>query len=235
MITCISNNFGVNPASIQLKDYQAQNIVVLQGMFTVDTTDADYQAASVLRITVPELSISKSHVTHVFVVNRKDGAHDITLTKAWVEKVNQICVMPLMEWDSLGSYEIFFASAFIPANKVASMEYANYMDYFVGCGKGTITAAHLYFWESTGWREIYFSGTSLGWDEDTDTIECSMGNCSDVDADFLPLIYTNDINREMGSQFFPCTLHNGNMTVSHDGITDDTGENRKFIKLFLVK
>ena len=60
MITCISNNFGVLPTNIQLKDYQSQDIIVLQGMFSVDTTDEDYQAAGVLRITMPNFAFRNS-------------------------------------------------------------------------------------------------------------------------------------------------------------------------------
>ena len=235
MINCISNNFGVLPASIQFKDYQSQNIIVLQGMFSVDTTDTDYQTAGVLRITVPELSFRNSHDTQVFVINRNDGAHDITLAKAWIVKGNQICVSPLMEWDSLGSYEIMFATAFIPANKVDTVEFANHRDLNVMCQKGSLSGNHLHYWEATGWREIYLSGTGLQFDENTDTIICSLSNCFDVEADFIPLIYTNDLTRTMGSQFFPCTYHGGNLVISHDGITDDSGENLKFTKLFLVK
>ena len=95
MITCISNNFGVLPANIQLKDYQSQDIIVLQGMFSVDTTDEDYLAAGVLRITMPNFAFRNSHETNVFVLNRNEGAHDITLAKAWIEKGNQLCITPV--------------------------------------------------------------------------------------------------------------------------------------------
>ncbi len=235
MITCISNNFGVLPANIQLKDYQSQDIIVLQGMFSVDTTDEDYLAAGVLRITMPNFSFRNSHETNVFVINRNDGAHDITLAKAWIEKGNQLCIMPVMEWNSLPSYEIFFAAAFIPANKVAPVVFATHNEFYTMCQKGMLSSGYLHYWDHTGFREIYLTGTELQWDETTDTVLCSLANCFDVAADFVPLIYTNDLSRTMGSQFFPCTYHEGNLTISHDGITDDSGTNLKFIKMFLVK
>ena len=235
MITCISNNFGVLPANIQLKDYQSQDIIVLQGMFTIDTTQADYQAAGVLRITMPDFSFRNSHDTQVFVINRNDGAHDISLAKAWIEKGNQLCIMPVMEWASLASYEIMFATAFIPANKVAPVAFAEHRDFDTMCqGGGFFTGGYLHYWNHAGFREIYLTGTGLQWNEQ-DTITCTIGNCFDVEADFVPLIYTNDLSRTMGSQFFPCTYHEGNLVISRDGITDDSGTNLKFIKMFLVK
>ena len=235
MITCISNNFGVLPANIQLKDYQSQDIIVLQGMFSVDTTDEDYLAAGVLRITMPNFSFRNSHETNVFVLNRNDGAHDITLAKAWIEKGNQLCIMPVMEWNSLASYEIFFASAFIPANKVAQVQFGTHNEFYTMCQKGMLSSGYLHYWDHAGFREIYLTGTELQWDETTDTVLCSIANCFDVEANFVPLIYTNDLSRTMGSQFFPCTYHEGNLVISHDGITDDSGTNLKFIKMFLVK
>ena len=129
MITCLNNNFGVAPANIQLKDYQSQDIIVLQGMFTINTTDEDYLAAGVLRITMPDFAFRNSHATQVFVINRNDGAHDITLAKAWIEKGNQLCIMPVMEWNSLNYYEIFFATAFIPANKVAHVQFGTHNEF----------------------------------------------------------------------------------------------------------
>ena len=43
MITSISTNFDVNP--ISLKSYDSERIVVLQGMFTLDTANEEYLAA----------------------------------------------------------------------------------------------------------------------------------------------------------------------------------------------
>ena len=43
MITSISTNFGVNP--ISFKCYDSAKIVVLQGMFTLDTANEEYLAA----------------------------------------------------------------------------------------------------------------------------------------------------------------------------------------------
>ena len=43
MITSISTNFGVNP--ISFKCYDSERIVVLQGMFTLDTANEEYLAA----------------------------------------------------------------------------------------------------------------------------------------------------------------------------------------------
>lgn len=235
MITCISNNFGVAPANIQFKDYQNDKIIVLQGRFTVDTTDPDYQAAGVLRLTMPNFSFRNSHETTVFVTNEQDGAHDITLTKAWIEKGNIFCFKPVMEWDSLGEYKIFVASAFIPANKVAEVTFPQHLQLDIFCTKGYLSNGYTHYFEDAGWRQVLVFGETITWDDDDDVVHLQLANCPGVDADFVPLIYTSDLSRTMGSEFFPCSLHQGVLVISKDGMEDTTGATPKFVKLFLVK
>ena len=64
MFNSISNNFGAG--TIQFKDYQEENYVVLNAKFTYDTTSPEYQAADVLEIKVPDLMIDRSAATGVF-------------------------------------------------------------------------------------------------------------------------------------------------------------------------
>ena len=65
MFTSTGNNFGAG--SIQFKDYQAENYVVLNAKFTYDPTDAAYLAADVLEIYVPDLAIDRSAVAGVIM------------------------------------------------------------------------------------------------------------------------------------------------------------------------
>ena len=58
MITSTSTNFGVNP--ISLKSYDSAKIVVIQGMFKLDTANEDYLAAEQLKITFPDQSASQA-------------------------------------------------------------------------------------------------------------------------------------------------------------------------------
>ena len=234
MITCKSNNFGVNPADIQFKINESFCQVVLQGRFTVDTTHPDYQAAGVLRITMENFLFRNSHETTVFATNELDGAHDITLTKAWIEKGNILCIKPVMEWESLGEYKIFVASAFIRAIQVRDLEYPQHRELELSCSKGYFNNGHAHCFEYGGWREIIVFGETIDWDETDNVVQLHLASCPYVDADFVPLIYTSDLSRTMGSQFFPCSLHNGVLIINKDGIEDTTGATPKFVKLFLV-
>ena len=63
MFNSIGNNFGAGV--IQFKDVQESNYIVLNAKFTCSPQSADYQAAEVLEITVPKLSISRSIIAGV--------------------------------------------------------------------------------------------------------------------------------------------------------------------------
>lgn len=65
MFNSTGNNFGAG--SIQFKDYQAENYVVLNAKFSYDPTNAAYQAADALEIYVPDLSINRSTVAGVIM------------------------------------------------------------------------------------------------------------------------------------------------------------------------
>ena len=68
MITSTSTNFGVNP--ISFKCYDSERIVVLQGMFTLDTANEEYLAAEQFEITFPDqfsIPASKPNTASSFV------------------------------------------------------------------------------------------------------------------------------------------------------------------------
>ena len=65
MFNSTGNNFGAGV--IQFKDVQESNYIVLNAKFTCSPQSADYQAAEVLEITVPKLSISRSIIAGVVV------------------------------------------------------------------------------------------------------------------------------------------------------------------------
>ena len=65
MFNSTGNNFGAG--TIQFKDYQDSNYVVLNAKFSYDPTNAAYQVADVLEIYVPDLSINRSAVAGVIL------------------------------------------------------------------------------------------------------------------------------------------------------------------------
>ena len=108
MITSTSTNFGVNP--ISFKCYDSERIVVLQGMFTLDTANEEYLAAEQLEITFPDqFSIHDSKPTTAFLVCQKDDLQSGTIIKAQLQG-NKLILEKLSIYDGIGTVKVVLAS-----------------------------------------------------------------------------------------------------------------------------
>lgn len=119
MITAISNNFGAE--DIRLKDFQKEGLVVLNGMFTFNPSNAEYLAAEVLEIKVPDLTINKSANAAVYLIDIQNEMPHATILKAWVKDCNTICIEPCRCFDSCPALSIMFCSGFVAKNKKADL------------------------------------------------------------------------------------------------------------------
>ena len=111
MITSTSTNFGVNP--ISFKCYDSAKIVVLQGLFLLDTGNEDYLAAEQLEITFPDqFSIPDSKPTTAFLVCQKDDLQSGTIIKGQLQG-NKLILEKLSIYDGIGTVKVVLASGFV--------------------------------------------------------------------------------------------------------------------------
>ena len=111
MIRAISNNFGA--PEIEFKDFQKEGLVVLNGAFRFDPSNEAYQAATVMEIKVPDLSINKSAYAAVYLIDIENEMPHATLLKAWVKDCNTICMEPARCFDSKSCLQVVFCSGFV--------------------------------------------------------------------------------------------------------------------------
>ncbi|MGM9736967.1 MAG: hypothetical protein ACI3ZT_00975 [Candidatus Cryptobacteroides sp.] len=105
MFNSISNNFGAG--TIQFKDVQESNYIVLNAKFTCNPQSDEYKAADVLEITVPALSIDRSAEAAVVVrfIDRRASSSSIsaydggTVAKSWVKDAKTLCIEKLSVFD----------------------------------------------------------------------------------------------------------------------------------------
>lgn len=101
----------MNP--ISLKCYDSERIVVLQGMFALDTANEDYLAAEQLEITFPDqFSIPASKPTTAFLVCQKDDLQSGTIIKAQLQG-NKLILEKLSIYDGIGTVKVVLASGFV--------------------------------------------------------------------------------------------------------------------------
>ena len=111
MITLDINNFG--GGRVTLRDYQGANICILNGIITVDTTNAEYIAANRLELDLPVgFSMTRSAISTAILVSSISVFHMGTVLQCWIEQ-NKLCIEKLTAWDNLEKYEIYINSAFI--------------------------------------------------------------------------------------------------------------------------
>ena len=105
MFNSTGNNFG--SGVIQFKDVQESNYIVLNAKFTCSPQSAEYQAAEVLEITVPALSISRSIEAGVIARDKERGTSygypyvrdGGTVLKSWIKDANTLCIEKLSCFD----------------------------------------------------------------------------------------------------------------------------------------
>ena len=113
MIIATGNNFGAY--TIQLKDYQSDKMVVLNGRLELNPESEAYQAAQQLEIYVPDLSIPKSTMTAVFQHGKSWTRPMVTALKSWIKDKNTIVIeKPIVLKSASAEPELDFFCAYVP-------------------------------------------------------------------------------------------------------------------------
>lgn len=113
MITATGNNFGAY--TIQLKDYQSDKMVILNGRLELNPESEDYIAAKQLEIYVPDLSLPKSTMTAVFQHGKSWAKPMVTALKSWIKDKNTIVIeKPIVLKSASAEPELDFFCAYVP-------------------------------------------------------------------------------------------------------------------------
>lgn len=113
MITATGNNFGAG--TIQLKDYQSDKMVVLNGRVALDPDNTDYQAAKQLEIYVPDLALPKSTQTAIFQHGLSWTTPVVTALRSWIKNKNTIVVeKPIVLRSASAQPVLDFLCAYVP-------------------------------------------------------------------------------------------------------------------------
>ena len=113
MITTTGNNFGAD--QFDIKDFQSDKIVILNGKFSFNNKSDAFKAASILEIYVPELSIPKSGMSGAYIMFESEGEFFGTTVKTWIKNQNTICIEKLDHWsDQTDEYTIYLVSLYAP-------------------------------------------------------------------------------------------------------------------------
>ena len=236
MITSTSTNFGVNP--ISFKCYDSERIVVLQGMFTLDTTNEEYLAAEQLEITFPDqFSIPASKPSTAFLVCQKDDLQSGTIIKAQLQG-NKLILEKLSIYDGIGTVKVVLASGFVgeaneallsplPSGKITmSGKDYNY----------SATIANYANCIQDGWGMLFLQMYSMAYAPGVENEYSITGLPADLSID-VP-IFTSHINSDLnGSKCALAHIENGKITFNGKGQAGESKQYlyRGFMKFFYVR
>lgn len=119
-ITSIGNNFG-HVGGMEFNAFLSENVIVLNGRFSVDTASKEYRSAEVLEVYLPQLPMERSAMSNAYIRasvlvgqgTRYEKTESIgTVVKAWIKGGNTLRVEKFTEYDGNGSFEILLCSMF---------------------------------------------------------------------------------------------------------------------------
>ena len=236
MITSTSTNFGVNP--ISFKCYDSERIVVLQGIFTLDTANEDYLAAEQLEITFPDqFSIPDSKPTTAFLVCQKDDLQSGTIIKGQLQG-NKLILEKLSIYDGIGTVKVVLASGFVgeaneaqlsptPSGKITmsgkDYTYSVYISQYANCIQDR-------------WGMFFLQMSTWAYAPGVENEYSIKGIPADLSID-AP-IFTSRINSNLnGSECALAHIENGKITFTGKGQAGESKDYlyRSFMKFFYVR
>ena len=119
-IISTGNNFG-HAGGVEFNAFLSENVIVLNGRFSVDTTSEEYRSAEVLEVYLPQLPMERSAVSNAYIRasvivgqgTRYEKTESLgTVVKAWIKGGNTLRIEKFTEYDGNGSFELLLCSMF---------------------------------------------------------------------------------------------------------------------------
>lgn len=112
-ITSTGNNFGAG--QIEFKAVQNDNYIILNGNLPFDRSTAEYIAADVLEIYVPDMVMKRSMETAVFMLyDTPQYDRCGTIVRSWIKDRNTICLEKYPVNNNFTNFEFVFYCAYLP-------------------------------------------------------------------------------------------------------------------------
>lgn len=114
------NNFG-HTGGMEFNAFLSENVIVLNGRFSVDTASEVYRSAEALEVYLSQLPMERSAVSNAYIRasvtvgqgTRYERTESVgTVVKAWIKGGNTLCIEKFTEYDGNGSFEILLCSMF---------------------------------------------------------------------------------------------------------------------------
>lgn len=237
MFKSIGSNFGA--PEITFQDYQNEHEIVLNAVFTYNSTGDNYRNASVLEIYVHDLSLAKSAVAGVFFAAKVQENWIGSTLKCWIKDKNTICVEKPTPWDEYEEHKIWFCTMFCVRGvhgHVVDVVQRSGVSLRQSQSIGYISSA--VYLETENWIFLSYKQGTIAWGVTPETVD-EITNYVDFPADIdLIVPYPTGKFRGMvpGCNIIDATFNDSKLTVTGipDGLTYGTGY-EPFFYAFMVR
>lgn len=236
MFKSIGSNFGA--PEITFQDYQNEHEIVLNAVFTYDSTGDNYRNA-VLEIYVPDLSLAKSAVAGVFFAAMVQGNWIGSTLKCWIKDKNTLCVEKPTPWDEYAEHKIWFCTMFcvrgVHGHVVDTVQRSG-VSLRQSQSIGYISNA--VYLETENWIFLSYKQGTIGWGVTPETVD-EITNYVDFPADIdliVPYPTGKFRGQVPGCNIIDATFKDSKLTVTGipDGLTYGTGY-EPFFYAFMVR
>lgn len=236
MLYITATNFGVNPNFLNIRAYYEDNLLVLDGNISVDTTAEAYAGIRPMTLSVGDLPFAKSRVSTALVTAASEGVNYCTLAKVWVSDKNTINIGKILPYKSLGSYTIHLNTILIPTMITGPVSLNEKISYEVQFNKGTGDGVEVFTVENPNWLMFVMKASNLEFDAEDQTVEKRLPDFpSDISIN-PPIIYNESLWSNLGSKYYPAYLRNGVLTISKaDAADEPEGTGSKFTRIIAVR
>ena len=240
MIRSISNNFG--SPEIEFKDYQDDNMVILNAVITIDTTTPAYKSASILEVKLPNLSIGRSAVSACFIQAEQlmwpgESYQQVyrfaTITKTWLKDRNTLCIEKWPRYDAAGEVRVWIYSMYpiVGARDEVKVYDRTPVTYEM---IQTPMAPAINCVVEEGWAFLSFNFGSMSFSRGT-PIECRLaGFPEDIDT-VIPVIGGGHQAEYGGALFHDATLKNGIFRIDSPVSSIQNSGYTPFVHAFIVR
>lgn len=242
MITSIANNFGCGP--IQMKDFQSDNMIILNAKFTIDPTHEAYKECDVLEIKVPDLKIGSSSETFCYI-----GSHElmwpgtsytkdfkiITAIKTWIKDRNTICIEKFSHYDDLNDITIWLCGMYPVVGRRGELKLYDRTPVQYKALQTNLSASNLACVVEEGWCFLHFHySNAYGVNEKTPIEAELVGFPTDVDFEF-PMVGGGQQSTHGGCLYCDCTIKDGVLLLPEPkGSMGNTAAN-PFVMFYAVR
>lgn len=235
MITATGNNFGAG--TIQLKDYQSDKMIILNGRIPLNPSHADYEAAQQLEIYVPDLMLPKSTTTAVFLHGLSWEKKYVTAVRSWIKNKNTIVLEKPPIFRNVNSSPVLdFLCAYVP--KGVRFEIQDMQVTTLAIADSTSESAQIRYQQcfiTDNWVSLAIQLQGFRGENEGDAFSLRLtGLPSDLNAD-VPFFFNSHTYSYPGSFEIPITIQGDQLSCAGVTGVHHSGGYTIETKVFIVR